>query len=257
MRKALLITVCATAMMIANGAMAELCAGFETQSYTENITGNNEHVAHQTCTDWYGQQVQLDYIYDADDRLVYVIEHDGRLQYEKPYRYDLDGNMYKFYPSDEMYDNYDSMQVEYMMTSSKAYKYIYDDNGNLTQLMMVGAQSLGDYWEFTDDPEREILDPYGMGPIQTYENQDGKIIAYDGDGNKIGEYASVTSMLQGEALPETPPETTHSVQNTDGSTTIYNADGSIKGFKGKKIYTVQEAEMLSKETGNTFKIRYK
>ena len=92
---------------------------------------------------------------------------------------------------------------------------------------------------------------------ETYENEDGKIIAYDNDGNKIGEYASVTSMLQGETLPETPPETTHLVQNADGSTTIYNADGSIKGFKGKRIYTVQEAEMLSKETGNTFKIRYK
>jgi len=46
-------------------------------------------------------------------------------------------------------------------------------------------------------------------------------------------------------------------QNPDGSYTIYNPDGSIKGFKGKRIYTVQEAEMLSKPVGNTIKLRYK
>jgi len=46
-------------------------------------------------------------------------------------------------------------------------------------------------------------------------------------------------------------------KNADGSYTIYNPDGSIKGFKGKRIYTVQEAEMLSKPVGNTIKLRYK
>ena len=252
MKNALLTTVCATAMMVANGAMAELCTGFETQSYTENYTGNNEHVAHQTCTDRYGNLVQLDYIYDADDRLVYVIEHDGQLQYEKPYRYDLDGNMYKFYPSDEM-DKYDSMQVEYMMTNSKAYKYIYDDNGNLTQLMMVGTQFDYDSLAFSDDPEREQLDPYGMGPIRTYENQDGKIIAYAGN-VKIGEYASVTDMLKGVALPETPPEIRETLP--DGSIKVTDAEGNVH-FEGKRIFTIEEANLVSKPTGNTVKLRYK
>ncbi len=251
MKKTSIITICASLMMVTNGAMAELCAGFETQSYTENYTGNNEHVAHQTCTDWYGQSVQLDYIYDADDRLVYVIEHDGRLQYEK--LYNTSESMYKFYPPDEMWDNYDSMQVEYMMTNSKAYKYIYDDNGNLTQLMMVGTQSPGDYWEFTDDPEREQLDPYGMGPIRTYENQDGKIIAYAGNA-KIGEYASVTDMLQGVALPETPPEIRETLP--DGSIKVTDAEGNVH-FEGKRIYTIDEANLVAKPTGNTVRIKYR
>lgn len=48
-----------------------------------------------------------------------------------------------------------------------------------------------------------------------------------------------------------------SVQNADGSTTFYDADGNVIGYRGKRIYTVEEASKLSKETGNTFKLRYK
>ena len=46
-------------------------------------------------------------------------------------------------------------------------------------------------------------------------------------------------------------------ENTDIGWFFYNSDGTIKGFKGKKIYTIEEAELVSKPTGNTFKIRYK
>ncbi len=45
------------------------------------------------------------------------------------------------------------------------------------------------------------------------------------------------------------------VQNDDGSTTIYK-NNKIIGFKGKRIYTVEEAALVSKDK-NTFKIRYK
>ena len=45
-------------------------------------------------------------------------------------------------------------------------------------------------------------------------------------------------------------------QFSDGSTTLYNADGTIKGYKGKRIYTVEEATKVSGER-NTFRIRYK
>ena len=48
-----------------------------------------------------------------------------------------------------------------------------------------------------------------------------------------------------------------SVQNADGSTTLYDSDGNVTGYRGKRIYTVEEASKLSKETGNTFKLRYK
>jgi len=47
-----------------------------------------------------------------------------------------------------------------------------------------------------------------------------------------------------------------SVANADGSTTIYN-NGKIISIKGKRIYTVQEANQVSKPTGNRVSIRYK
>ncbi len=43
----------------------------------------------------------------------------------------------------------------------------------------------------------------------------------------------------------------------DKTTTIYDANGNLIGLKGKCIYTVQEAEALSRSNGNTFRIRYK
>jgi len=43
----------------------------------------------------------------------------------------------------------------------------------------------------------------------------------------------------------------------DGSYIIKNAAGEVVGWKGKRIYTVDEAEKLSKKTGNKFKVRYK
>ena len=45
--------------------------------------------------------------------------------------------------------------------------------------------------------------------------------------------------------------------NPDGSYNIYDADGNIIGYRGKRIYTVEEATKLSKPTGNTFRLRYK
>jgi|GEM_PF-3807737 len=45
-------------------------------------------------------------------------------------------------------------------------------------------------------------------------------------------------------------------QFSDGSTTIYNADGTIKGYKGKRIYTVEEANEVAGKV-NSVKIRYR
>jgi len=42
----------------------------------------------------------------------------------------------------------------------------------------------------------------------------------------------------------------------DGSTAIYR-NGKLVSFKGKRIYTVKEADMVTSQTGNTVKIRYK
>ena len=47
-----------------------------------------------------------------------------------------------------------------------------------------------------------------------------------------------------------------SSSSPDGSTTLYNEDGSIKGFKGKRIFTIDEANEVAGKT-NSFKIRYR
>lgn len=46
------------------------------------------------------------------------------------------------------------------------------------------------------------------------------------------------------------------IHNADGSTSVYE-NGQLVATRGKRIYTVEEASRLSKETGNTFKLRYK
>jgi len=46
------------------------------------------------------------------------------------------------------------------------------------------------------------------------------------------------------------------LKSADGSTSIYK-NGQLIGLKGKRIYTVQEAEMLAKPKGNKVNIRYK
>ena len=46
------------------------------------------------------------------------------------------------------------------------------------------------------------------------------------------------------------------VKQADGSTNIYQ-NGKVIGFKGKRIYTLDEAEKVAKPAGNRFKIRYR
>lgn len=50
---------------------------------------------------------------------------------------------------------------------------------------------------------------------------------------------------------------TYYLKGDDGSTTIRDQNGKLIGYKGKRIYTIEEASRLSKPTGNTFKLRYK
>ncbi|MBR2299912.1 MAG: hypothetical protein IJ870_05005, partial [Alphaproteobacteria bacterium] len=48
-----------------------------------------------------------------------------------------------------------------------------------------------------------------------------------------------------------------SVKNRDGSTTYFDDDGNVAYYKGKRIYTIEEANAVTKPQGNTFKLRYK
>ena len=52
------------------------------------------------------------------------------------------------------------------------------------------------------------------------------------------------------------PKKIQEVQNPDGSYSVYYK-GQLISTRGKRIYTIEEAERLSKKTGHTFKLRYK
>ena len=50
---------------------------------------------------------------------------------------------------------------------------------------------------------------------------------------------------------------TKKIKNLDGSYTLQTYDGTFIGYKGKRIYTIEEAERVSKQTGNKIGLKYK
>ncbi len=265
MKKALLITVCATAMMMANGARAR-CAteeqaalfGLGDESKPVTVTDENGRVIYQTCLNTEMAPVKTQFIYGLDehsDRIEYAIELPNGSYYDDLYEeyidlnnmngviaYDLEDERIKFIPNGVDEDVLSNIR-------GSAYKYVYDESGNLTekQEMRIGFDGEAFKIDMGDWSNRYPI------VVETYENQNGKIIAYDNDGNEIGEYASVTDMLQGVALPETPPEIRETLP--DGSIKVTDAEGNVH-FEGKRIYTIEEANTVAGTT-NHVKIRYR
>ncbi len=68
---------------------------------------------------------------------------------------------------------------------------------------------------------------------------------YDANGNILAKYSKSGDLLA------------QYVYESDGSTTIYDGKGNIIGFKGKRIYTVDEATKVASPKGNTFSIKYR
>ena len=62
--------------------------------------------------------------------------------------------------------------------------------------------------------------------------------------------------LKGTQYASLTNHVTYFRRQADGSTNIYRG-GKLRGFKNKRIYTVDEAELLSKPQGNKFRLRYK
>ena len=62
-------------------------------------------------------------------------------------------------------------------------------------------------------------------------------------------------------------QSSYTRKNSDGSTTVYDANnkttsiydenGNLISLKGKRIYTIEEANALTKPTGNTVRIKYR
>lgn len=92
---------------------------------------------------------------------------------------------------------------------------VYDQNGNIT----------GIYADLPNMTQDKVIDH----PYQKTEN--GRIINYDGHGNIINSYTN----------------------NADGSVSYYDSKGNLQTIRGKKIYTIEEAEAVTAH-GEKFRV---
>jgi len=88
------------------------------------------------------------------------------------------------------------------------------------------------------------------------ENENGKITAYDADGNKIGEYDSVDAMLTTLVTPEPESEPVMIPEPTAETPTTEAINSNFTAERGKRIYTVKEANEATGKK-NRVMIRYK
>ena len=87
---------------------------------------------------------------------------------------------------------------------------------------------------------------YCEGFATCKEMFNASVINYDGK-----RYGSLEDLYNGNALPSITRQ-----EQGDGSFAVYK-DGVFVGYKGKRIYTMEEANRVTKPTGNTFKIKYR
>lgn len=102
-----------------------------------------------------------------------------------------------------------------------------------------------------------------------YEHEGDQFVVYNKDGSLFGIYDSLQNMTQDHAVDSYQKNDNGRIlnydghghllssQNSDGSTTFYDENGNITGFKGKRIYTVEETTLVVKPQGNTFTLRYR
>ncbi len=99
---------------------------------------------------------------------------------------------------------------------------VYDKDGNITQI----------FASFEDFAANGDV----ISGSYTKKDENGKIVAtYDGNGRILSKY----------------------LYDTDGSISIYDANGKLIGLQGKRILTVDEASALVKDNKNTFTLRYR
>ncbi|MBR1915528.1 MAG: leucine-rich repeat protein [Alphaproteobacteria bacterium] len=152
-------------------------------------------------------------------------------------------------------------------------EYAFD---NLPSGAKLYCESLSVCQTIISTSERQVnndwisLSECGDIVIQTFsKGDDGVYVLKDENGDPIAYYSSAANMMAGgtqegcatqefcaavvlAANNPTPQPT----KNADGSYTLYNADGTIKGYKGKRIYTIDEANAVAGKV-NSVKIRYR
>lgn len=160
------------------------------------------------------------------------------------------------------YNSLTSIEIPSSVTT--IYNNAFSQNSPASVTIPASVTSIGSFAFVGSNPTELII---ASGQLEKYKNGGGQfsnaIHCIDGaDACKAVLTALGLTNLLDHVDTYTPPSntpqpTTTMQQNTDGSYTIKDADGNIIGFRGKRIYTVEEAALVSKDTGNTIKLRYK
>ncbi len=222
-------------------------------SGADNIASDNPTPSSQYrfTYDANGNQTSRIYYKNADD-----IASNTPWQLNR-YTYDENGNQTSW----TQYEGADNIASGAPISQ---YRYTYDENGNRISETRYGNPTMiahntpTDQDLFTYDKNgnfisRTLLDCFHQTceSIPVPDLSSPIVCAYGYISGCVGDTVQLadgtSAMMQNGQIFN---------QFSDGSTTLYNADGSIKGFKNKRIYTVEEATAVAKEK-NTFRIRYK
>ena len=129
--------------------------------------------------------------------------------------------------------------------SEVSYTYTYDENGNILNKETHKGNGEVVYSTYTYDETGNLLsvNEHGVYPNHNNDWRSYKAYNYDEYGNLINEKDSFGSVI-------------HSYSYKDPNWKVNKAHRDWLA-KRKLIYTIEEAAAVSKETGNTFKLRYK
>lgn len=216
------------------------------------------------------------YTYNDAGKLINMTNEDNGSSYEYSYTYDDHGNI---------------LTQTYNGGSVKNYSYTYDDNGNVLEKVETNDKGkVTRTWTYDSDgtltnetstiwEKNYAYDEYGNLIHEDYVETGGYTLdtrwnyIYDEKGNVL----SMTKSKNGQVV-QTESYTydeygnvlTKNYDSTEHNHVTYNntysyADPNWKANKAhrewlskrKRIYTIEEATKLSKETGNKFMIRYK
>ncbi|MBR1915369.1 MAG: hypothetical protein IJ830_02885 [Alphaproteobacteria bacterium] len=168
--------------------------------------------------------------------------------------FDADGNIKYIATIYEPYTKIDLTYkngkiVEQVGLSPRSFNINYDEETG-KPVSREGRNGIVETYDFTSDGKLKICDAQGQNCETTqYSSLEDYFIApfaavnltdvFDSD---FGTKGYIPSRLK--------------QQNSDGSTTIFNEDGTIKGFKNKRIYTIDEANQVA-GAKNRVSIRYR
>ena len=274
-------------LAFASSALAATCPDGVCPEGCSCICNNNGQMTESTYGtsksvwdyDKNGNKTSETYYFDdiADEQTRYTYDANGRMASETSYygdenikndiasvqvRYTYDANSYMV--SETLY--FDDENIKHDIADDQ-YRMAYDANGNvISQTYYHGNENIKhdiaqEQYRWTYDANGNYVSTSQVNcntePCTSLPMPDTSLICVTGyvkgcvgDTVTLSDGSSVF-MQGGDILRYI------SKASPDGSTTLYNEDGTIKGFKNKRTYTIDEANAVAKPTGNTVRIKYR